>query len=236
MNQKILYFVSLYLFLFSQSCAQTNLSFDNSDEIQFAKEFLKIVKNGNTESFKSSLQKDVLDQTRDDQIELLIKQGQDLFEAADIPPDSLIEEANKINFLFGKKYEIALLSFPFSLESNNDKDSIIYFNIAVSENKILSLNIHEFPFTRKLEIVPAYKDPHLEHHTLSYDHISWFRIWYGSGFIKNDFGDSYGYYAVEGKKKKLDKLKIQKELSQLFDLINQATIDSQILNLCVMKR
>ncbi len=87
------------------------------------------------------------------------------------------------------------------------------------------MTVNEYPFGRRL-IEPKHSEPHLEKHSLSYDEIKWFRIWYGSGYQKNQYEDGYGHYAVSGDKTKVDELNIENELSQLFKLINTAKIDS----------
>jgi len=201
------------------------MKFDNTEEIEFAKKAMQVVKTGNKEELKSLIHSDVIKRAKDEQIDLLIKQGQELLAAAEIPNDSLIQQSNKVNYSFGKKVKIAELSFPFTLKSTADEDSIVYFNIGVSDNKILMINVYEYPFGRRI-IEPKHSEPHLEKHSLSYDAITWLRIWYGSGYQENEYENGYGHYAVSGDKEKVDKLNIENELSQLFELINTTKVDS----------
>lgn len=225
MNNKLLTLTFFLISLIGQSCAQKNMKFDNTEEIEFAKKAMQVIKTGNKEELKSLIHSDVIKRAKDEQIDLLIKQGQDLLAAAEIPNDSLIKQSNKVNYSFRKKVEIAELSFPFSLKSSMGEDSIVYFNIGVSDNKILMINVYEYPFGRRI-IEPKHSEPHLEKHSLSYDAITWLRIWYGSGVQENEYENGYGHYAVSGDKEKIDKLNIENELSQLFELLNTTKADS----------
>lgn len=209
----------------TQSCGQFNVDFDNTEEIEFAKKAMNVVKEGNKEELKKIIHEDILKRATEQQIDQLMEHGKSLLNSSDLPNDSLIQQSNNVNFHNGKKMEIAQLSFPFTLKSSSNKDSIVYMNVGVSDNKILAMNVNEYPFGRRI-IEPKNSEPHLEEHSIKYESINWFRIWYGSGFEKNDYGDRFGYYAVSGEKKKIDKLNIQLELSQLFKLINTTKPDS----------
>ena len=209
----------------TQSCGQFNMDFDNTEEIAFAKKAMDVVKEGNKEELKKIIHEDILKRATEQQIDQLMEQGKRLFNSSDLSNDSLIQQSNNVNFHNGKKIEIAQLSFPFTLKSSYNKDSIVYMNIGVSDNKILAMNVNQYPFGRRI-IEPKHSEPHLDQHSVNYESINWFRIWYGSGFEKNDYGDRFGYYAVAGDKKKIDKLKIQPELTELFQLINSTKPDS----------
>jgi hypothetical protein len=211
--------------MINQSCGQFNLTFDNTEEIEFAKTAMKAVQKGDKEELKKLIHEDVLKTVTEKQLDQLMKDGYTLLNTAELPMDSLIQESNNVTIHNGKKIEIAQLSFPFTLKGSSSKDSIVYMNVSVADHKILSMNVNQYPFGRRI-IEPSHSEPHLDQHSLSYESINWFRIWYGSGFEKNDYGDRYGYYAVSGDRKKMDKLKIQKELSDLFDLINTTKADS----------
>lgn len=223
------YRIQLILFLLisitTQSCGQLEMNFDNSEEIDFAKKAMLVVKNGNKEELKTLIHADILKRATDKQLDQLIDHGQRLLNSAKLPNDSLIQESNNVNFQNGKKIKIAQLSFPFTLKNKENIDSIVYMNVGVSDNKILAMNVNEYPFGRRI-IEPKKSEPHLQQHSVNYESLNWFRIWYGSGFEKNDYGDRYGYYAVSGDKKKMDNLNIQLELSQLFNLINTTQPDS----------
>lgn len=209
----------------NQSCGQIDMTFDNSEEIALAKKAMVVVKDGNKEELKKLIHEDILKSATEEQIDQLMEHGNRLLNSAELPNDSLIQESNNVNFHNGKKIEIAQLSFPFTLKDLANKDSIVYLNVGVSDNKILAINVNQYPFGRRI-IEPKHSEPHLEEHSLEYESINWFRIWYGSGFEKNDYGDRFGYYAVSGDKKKMDKLKIQPELTELFDLLNSTKPDS----------
>jgi len=73
---------------------------------------------------------------------------------------------------------------------------------------------------------PKQRIPHLDSVCLEYDDITWFRIWYGAGVNANEYGDSYGYYAVSGRKRKLDRIEVQGVLTNIFSLLCEAKIDS----------
>lgn len=225
MKDRLYLMVFLACLALCQSCGQTNFTFDNTEEIEFAKRAMGIIKESNMEEFKLLIHEDILKRTKEEQLEQLINQGNQLLSIAQLPDDSLIQQSNDINIQNGKRMKVAKLSFPFTLKNSLDKDSIVYMNIGVSDNKILGIYVNEYPFGRRI-IEPKESEPHLKKHSINYESINWFRIWYGSGFEKNDFGDRFGYYAVSGNQKKLDKLKIQTELSQLFELINTMNPDS----------
>jgi len=226
MKKTLHIFLALFLTIsMNQSFGQIKTSFDNTEEIEFAKKAMQIVSEGDKEALKSLIHSDILKKAKDEQIDLLIEQGQNLLKLAEIPNDSLIQQSNKVHYAFWKKIELAELSFPFTLKSVAGSDSIVYFNIGVSDNKILAITIYEYPFGRRL-IEPEHSEPHLEKHSLSYSAINWFRIWYGAGYQENEYEDGYGYYAVSGDKSRIDKLNIETELSSLFQLINNVEIDS----------
>jgi len=229
MNHRIELIILFFISIVTQSHGQFEMTFDNSEEIEFAKKAMEVVKAGNKEELKNLIHEEILKRATEQQIDQLIEHGKRLLNSAELPNDSLIQESNNVNFHNGKKIEIAQLSFPFTLRDSENKDSIVFLNVGVSDNKILAMNVNQHPFGRRI-IEPKHSEPHLEKHSIEYESINWFRIWYGSGFEKNDYGDQFGYYAVSGEKKKMDKLKIQSELTEFFQLINSIKPDSTDFN------
>jgi len=229
MNYKFLPFLFCLLALITQSCFQLDMDFDNSEEIEIAKKAMQAVKTGNKEELKLLMHDHILRRASEDQIDALMLKSKQLLNLAEQPNDSLIQISNNVNFRNFRKIEQAMLSIPFTLKNSAQKDSIVHLNIGVSNNKIVDMHVNPFPYGRRI-IEPKHSEPHLTEHSLKYESIKWFRIWYGSGFEKNEYGDKYGYYAVSGNKRKIDKLNIETDLSQLFELINSTKPDSVDFN------
>jgi hypothetical protein len=70
------------------------------------------------------------------------------------------------------------------------------------------------------------KKPHLAHFDFKTENITWFRIWYDRGPVKNTFGGQSGVYALSGNLDKLKEAKIENLMSEIFNLLNHANVDS----------
>ncbi|WP_147296597.1 hypothetical protein [Flagellimonas nanhaiensis] len=208
-----------------------NTEFKNDSELLTAKKAIGFIKENQLDSLKSMFPEKIIATATDSIWRDIMEKGQKAISESKFPSDSLVQISNTINILEDKKQIFAKLSFPFT----DEKDSSQFINIITSENQLYGLNVGDYPFGRRI-IEPEHSEPHLSYHNIVYDSINWFRIWYGSGFKKNDFGDSYGYYAVSGDKEKLDKLEIRPILTEIFELINSAKIDSTDFNYLRPKR
>lgn len=200
-----------------------NAEFNNAYELITAKKAISFIENSELDSLKKMFPYEILKSEKDIEWEDIMINGSKAIESNNMPPDSLVEISNTINVDNGVKQIFAKLSFPFV--TNNEDAQKMYINLITSQGKLYGLNVGEHPFGLRI-VEPEYKEPHLNQHSVSYEAINWFRLWYGSGFTKNDYGDRYGYYAVSGDKEKMEKLSIQLELTQLFNLINTTTPDS----------
>lgn len=201
-----------------------NTDFQNDSELLTAKKAIKFIEENKLDSLKSMFPEKIKATATDSIWIELMEKGQKVISKSEFPSDSLVQISNTINVLGGEKQTFAKLSFPFTKE-----DSTKFINIITSENQLYGLDVGDYPFGRRI-IEPEHSEPHLAKHKIDYNSINWFRIWYGSGFKKNEFGDSYGYYAVSGDKEKLDRLEIKPVLSEIFELINSAKIDSTDFN------
>ena len=208
-----------------------NTEFQNDSELLTAKKAIEFIRQNQLDSLKSMFSEKIIATATDSIWKDLMEKGQIAISESKFPSDSLVQISNTINILENKKQTFAKLSFPFT----NDKISTKFINIITSENQLYGLDVGDYPFGRRI-IEPEHSEPHLTKHTIDYKSINWFRIWYGSGFKKNEFGDSYGYYAVSGDKEKLDEIEIKPILSEIFELINSAKIDSTDFNYLRPKR
>ncbi len=204
-----------------------NTEFNNNPELVTAKKALKFIEHNQLDSLKSMFPEKIIENATDSIWQELMSKGQTAILKSNFPSDSLVQITNTINIIDGKRQVFARLSFPFTNQTS--KDSTKYINLITSENQLHGLYIANYPFGLRI-IEPEHNEPHLSRHSANYESVSWFRIWYGSGFKKNKFGGSYGYYAVSGDKEKLNKLEIKPVLTELFDLINSAKIDSTDFN------
>jgi len=202
-----------------------NTEFQNDSELLTAKKAIKFIEQNQLDSLKSMFPERIIATATDSIWSDLMAKGQKAISESKFPYDSLVQISNTINIIEGKKQTFAKLSFPFT----NEKDSTKFINIITSENQLYGLDVGNYPFGMRI-IEPKHSEQHLSNHNIDYNSINWFRIWYGSGFKKNEFGDSYGYYAVSGDKAKLGKLEIKSILSEIFELINSAKIDSTDFN------
>lgn len=199
--------------------------FQNDKELLTAKKAIKFIEQDQLDSLKSMVPQKILATTPDSIWGYLITKGQKAINQSNLPNDSLVQISNTINIMEGKRQTFAKMSFPFT----NESEATTYINIVTSENQVFGLNVGDYPFGRRL-VEPEHSEPHLSQHSIDYNSINWFRIWYGSGFKKNEFGGSYGYYAVSGDKEKLDQLEVEPILSEIFELINSGKIDSTDFN------
>ncbi len=202
-----------------------NTDFQNDSELLTAKKAIGFIEHDQLDSLKSMFPEKIIATVPDSIWRDQLEKGQKAISESKFPSDSLVQVSNTINISKGKKQIFAKLSFPFT----NEKDSTRFINVITSERQLYGLYVADYPFGIRF-IEPEHSEPHLNKHTIRYDSIYWFRIWYGSGFKKNKYGDRYGYYAVSGDKEKLDKLKIKPIISEIFELINSAKIDSTDFN------
>ena len=202
-----------------------NTEFRNEPGLLTAKKAILFIEQNQLDSLKSMFPEKIIARATDSIWRDLMEKGQKAISESNFPSDSLVQISSTINILENKKQTFTKLSFPFT----NKKNSGMFINIITSENQLYGLDVGDYPFGRRI-IEPEHSEPHLTKHKIDYNSINWFRIWYSSGFKKNEFGDSYGYYAVSGDKEKLDKLEIKPILSEIFELINSAKIDSTDFN------
>lgn len=208
---------------YSQNAADIAINKAESGKaILTAKKAILFIQSDKIDSLKQMVPADVLAQTKEEDLIKLLTDCKYLVNNSIYPQDSQIIIKQTTFYRKGKSALFYKLSFPFT---NNNNDSTRYINISISGNAAYSLSIHDFPFGFHF-VEPKYTEPHLTKHSLAYNSISWFRIWYSSGFKNNEYGDSYGYYAVSGDKNKLDKIGIENLISDIFNLINTAKIDS----------
>ena len=194
-------------------------------ELAFAKETLRVMEVGDRADFKALIHPDVLKRARDEQIDRFLTDGRQLLALAPVPADNLIRQSKRVNISANGQMTIAEAAFPFTLQSSTGTDSTVYINLAFSDRKIVGVSVLPYLFGRRL-VTPSHSEPHLNRHSLAYNGIFWFRIWYSSGFESNDYGDRFGYYAVSGDAEKLAKLAVEDHLTKLFTLLNTTPPDS----------
>lgn len=220
MNSFYTLLLSTALFCLYSCSFKTTEDLDQAS-LELAKRSLNFVKTNQIDSFKTTLDTRILN-TTDEQILLdFIERAKPILSKSAFPTDSLIAGFTQYTKKGKKVYKFSKVSFPFK---KNDHDTLKHINFVIQEDKIVGLNIASQAFL--LIETPHNKSPHLDKHQLNVNDISWFRIWYGSGFKENKYGDSYGYYAVEGGQAKLNKCGNKVILEELFNLINDAPIDS----------
>jgi len=200
-----------------------NTTFENAPELITAKRAIKFIETSQLDSLKNMFPTEMANATKESIWEDIMTNGSKAINLYTMPPDSLVKISNTINLNNGSKQIVTKLSFPYYSKEMKSKKT--YINLATSEGKLYGLNVGDYPFGMRI-VEPKHSEPHLDNHSLSYESIKWFRIWYGSGFEKNDYGDRFGYYAVSGEKKTLKELNIEPELFQLFELINKTKPDS----------
>lgn len=200
-----------------------NTQFENTLELITAKKAISFIESSQLDSLKEMFPSEILKSAKDSDWEDIMVNGRKAIESNNMPPDSLVEISNTININNGVKQIFAKLSFPFIISDVGSQK--MYINLITSQGKLYGLNVGEHPFGMRF-IEPNHNESHLDQHSVKYESINWFRIWYGSGFEKNDYGDRFGYYAVSGDKQKIDKLKIDRELTEFFYLINSTKPDS----------
>lgn len=228
-GMKRYYILLLSLFLsLSYNFSQINTDLEKSsietyEDILTSKKAIAFIQYDRVDSLKQMVPPDVLALTKEENLITILNDCKILLNNSLYPKDSQIIIKYSTIFRNGKKIQISKLSFPFI--NINIPDSIRYINISVSDNLAYSLGVNDFPYGFHF-VEPKYTEPHLSTHKLDYNSINWFRIWYESGFKDNEYGDSYGYYAVSGDKNKLDKIGIKNLVSDLFTLINNSKIDS----------
>jgi len=122
-----------------------NTQFDNTQEILVAKRALNVAEKGLVDSLKLMFSKDVLLKTKDDVWRKVVKDVQQVVAQGTMPPDSLLQVSNTVNVKIGKKQSFSKISFPYARKMG-DKDSLMYINIVVSENKLYGLTVAKYPF------------------------------------------------------------------------------------------
>jgi hypothetical protein len=115
-------------------------------------------------------------------------------------------------------------TYPFVFKSITSKDSTVYIAISVSDYKLYNISFSEY--SPGINFLEPTKVPHLNSVILDIEKVSWFRVWYESGRENNSFGDDFGYYAIEGSNKKLEKCNLKFPLEKLFILLNNVEFDS----------
>ena len=200
-----------------------NTEFNNEADLLTAKKAIGFIEDSQLDSLKAMFSNKIVAATDDKVWENIIIQGKKAINLSIMPPDSLVKISSTVTLNNGSQQVFTKLSFPYGIQREDTKKK--YININTSKGLLFGLFISDYPFGMRI-IEPKHSEPHLAKHSLSYNQINWFRIWYGSGYQHNKYGGRYGYYAVSGDKKKLDKLGIEKEMSNLFTLINNAKIDS----------
>lgn len=204
-----------------------NTKFDNDPELKTARKAIGFIESNQLDSLISMFPEKIVEAAPNNVWKEVIAKGQVAISNSDFPADSLVEISNTINMTEGKRQIFSRLSFPFTDRAT--KDSTKYINIITSEKRLYGLGVDDYPFGIRM-VEPKHTEPHLDNHSVDYESIEWFRSWYVSGFKNNEFGDSFGYYAVSGNKEKLDKLGIEPVLSDIFELINSAKTDSTDFN------
>jgi hypothetical protein len=228
-NQKTLFVIVIILIgfascRFSYSEPEESSGNDKSSDLIIAKKALRFIKNDNVDSLKSLLNPKILKRVKKEQIDWLMKEGQAVLNKYEYPLDTAIIVNKTTNISMSGKRVIKNFSFPFKNKTQNDKEK--YFHITIVNGEIYKLFLNDHPPGMRI-IEPKWTEPHLENLDLQSDNISWFRIWYDDGFKKDrKYGLHNGYYAVSGKKSKLEKIGVKRQFQEIFDLINKAEFDS----------
>lgn len=231
--QKIITKILFTIAIISLGLIGCNFSYnsggENSSEsgdtyaIDLSKKALKYISENNRDSLNGLINSDVLKKAKPEQLEWLIREGQEIIKNYIYPDDTSLIISKSVNYSLTGKKVIENMSFPF--QSKIYKDSLKYFHITVSDNEIYRLTLNDYP--PGLRFVEPERKPHLSNFNLQTDNIIWFRIWYADGAkIDKEYGNKRGYWVVSGDKDYLTKIGVKKKFQEVFNLINTAEFDS----------
>ena len=210
-----------------------SLTFSQTDierEYQTSLEALEMLKQMDIEGFKHLIDETVLKGINDQTLKTYAQQASDILNKHELPKKEFLMLGISATAYNGKPINVLSLGFPFPPPGKPgaiaDQYIMMIFSKDISEDKIVGFKIRDLTGpARKIE-EKARKTPHLSHFDFKTENVTWFRIWYDRGPVKNNFGGQSGVYALSGNLAKLKEAEIEKLISEIFNLLNSAKIDS----------
>jgi len=201
--------------------------YDNTDELlSIANQALSFIKEGKSDSLVQLFEPGILSDMDLDSFREFLATGQDVLLHSKFPAESRVTVSRTFNHNGPKTFHFNLHDYPFKYQKEGTK-KVIYFRIAVTDNrKIFGMNISDKNPLKQNVIEPEHTQRHLDRLDLQAGHITWFRVWYESGFKNEVRYAGKNYYAASGDRKALDRLGNKKLLQELFVMVNGAQPDS----------
>lgn len=193
--------------------------------LSIAKQSLQFIHQHYPDSLRGLFNSRVNKITKPEQLDRLIREGQQVLNEYYFPNDTsiLVSQTTNYSTTTGKSI-IRTFTFPF--QNKTYMDSLKYFHITVVNNKILKLILSDYPPGLNI-IEPKNTEPHLDTLNLQVYNLKWFRIWYDDGSkINKKYFFNTGFYAISGDKDKLIKIGMDSQFQEIFNLINSAKFDS----------
>ena len=189
-----------------------------------AQKTLKFIQENKVDSLKRLINQKVLNLTKPDKFDWLIREGKNVLDNFEYPHDTIVLKSKRTNYSVGGKQIVNMFCFPF--KSKTHKDSIKYFHITILDNEIYGLLLNDYPPGRRI-IEPRHSEPHKDKINMQIENLKWFRIWYDGGkYNSKKYKNEIGYYAVSGNKEKLTEIGVKDKFQTMFNLINNVKFDS----------
>lgn len=205
--------------LFHISCAQSD---DNSRLI--ANDFILKIKNGDFNGVYQSFSESRMALNDSTDFRILFEKCTSIIHKATYMDTNSIKIKNENLINLEGIQSIKTFTYPYIFKRPEMEDSTINILISISNLKLFNIAIVDRPLGTIFLEPP--KTPHQDSFSFKLSELSWFRIWYESGTLQNEFGDQYGYYAVKGGKNKLTNCGLLSPFEQMLSILNTAKIDS----------
>lgn len=181
------------------------------------------------EGFKKLFPSEVLENVDDAVIKTLVDQAAGLVSKYGLPKREMVMINQKISVTTEGQINMLLLDYPFPApkEKYSMPDRVISFGFSgiFGLYELSGFNIKDYAFSDSMMTAQMPKIPFLESFKFEAKDIKWFRIYYSKGASDKKIGNEDGVFAVSGDSKKLKKLNLENQLSEIFTLLKKAEIE-----------
>lgn len=119
---------------------------------------------------------------------------------------------------------IKTYTYPCIFRRHEMNDSTINILISITNQNLYNIRISDHR-PGSIFLDPP-KTPHRDSFNFKVSELSWFRLWYESGTVRNEFGDEFGYYAVDGNNQKSIKCGLHDHFEEMLLILNKVEFDS----------
>ena len=208
-----------------------------SSQIDFDKQYeisvkaIEAIKANDYNSFIELVNEDILAQSDLEAFKGYIKSASEIVNKYEtVAPKDLLLIGVSQSAYKNKQIDILSVGFQFPPPKKqtmiSEQNLLFLFSDEIDEEKMVGFRIQDFTAHEKLLSDKANNVPHLDSFNFNAKSVNWFRIWYDKGPTENNFGNEDGVYALSGDNKTLKKAKVEELLNEIFELVNQASIDS----------